>query len=195
MCVFSPATKNNIITPNLLSFKSVKERAIVFTLHADVKHSVFCFRKLLQTNTSEKIFTWAASFCKNRPQYSNSSFFQLIILTFDVLIQSSFLGGNTQQRLQDTLTGWIDGYETDFLFYFPAANTKPSSGFTATVQSMTQSLKPPSIRGDIYQYAIHYYYITVMDVFLLECIHLSSPHHVGFRLTSASAKIHVSAFV
>lgn len=28
---------------------------MVFALHANVKHSVFCFRKLLQMNTSKEI--------------------------------------------------------------------------------------------------------------------------------------------
>lgn len=66
---------------------------MVFAPHTDVKHSVFCFRKLLQMKTSEKTSPGQLppKLALTLSLFGRGHF---ILLTFDVLIQSSLQGGN-----------------------------------------------------------------------------------------------------
>ena len=111
---------------------------MVFAPRTDVKHCVFCFRKLPQMNTSEKITPGQLQLSKTGSSvmtFSQETFY--IFLKFDVLIQRSLQGGN---RHGNTLTGGMDGdsHETGALLSFPTAVAKASSGFT-TMPAPTSS--------------------------------------------------------
>lgn len=99
---------------------------MVFAPHTDVKHCVFCFRKLLQMNTSEKITPGQLQLSKTGSSIMTFLQETLYFFKFEVLIQSSFQGGNRHGN-----TGMDgDSHETGVLFSFPTAFAKVSSGFT-----------------------------------------------------------------
>lgn len=149
----------------------MKERSMVLALGTDVKLSVSgscCRWTCLRTK-----LTWAA-------EASNIlTFWDFIFLTFDVFIQSSLQGGN-RPKLRNTLTGWMDGYETSFCSNFPQQLQRFHLGFMTTMPASTSTARraervslfkwrkqalchnlPPSIGGHIYQSAICYCHIRI----------------------------------
>ncbi len=142
VCVFSAATKNsrNIITPNLLSFKSRSEwrRGGWYLLCIQMWNTLYSVSgSCCRWTHLRKLHLGSCRLQKKTG--SDIARRHFIFLTFDVLIQSSLQGGNRQRGWRTHLTGWMDGdgYETDFMLSFPTVITKVSSGFRATMPTPT----------------------------------------------------------